>query len=198
MKKITLFVLGMLFLTGCGEDTPNDKLTSEVIRPLTESGVKGVETTDFKRDNGWVDSQAPNRYVVQYTYNFKLTQPLAEVTLGLAKEYKAEADKLIQNSGFMGSSAKLDMSARAADWKYAQGEKYIQRRDSFVGKCAPCLAFWNQASSEQEASPRTAFILAWEHLETLGFSDSANTGDKVPRQAWAAFRKTEKGWAAVK
>jgi hypothetical protein len=195
------FVLGMLCLTGCGEDTPSDKLSSEVIRPIAESGIKGVEISDFNRDNGWVDTQAPNRYVIQYKYNFKLTQPLPEVVLGLAKGVKAEFDEKQKNPGFMGidaMQASLESSLAASQWINAQGSNFKARRDSFLGNCAACVEYWNREGAKDESkSRRDAFVLAWAHLESLGFTDSAAVGDKVPRQAWAAFTKTEKGWVAA-
>lgn len=202
-KKVWLIVgLAASVLSGCGRDGPGDKLSAEVVRPVAEVHVKGIEVADFKRDNGWVDTQAPNRYIVQYKYNLKLAQPAPEVVLGLAKEIKAEFDESQKNPGFMGVAAlqaSLDLHAGAGEWIHAQGDEFAARRDSFLKNCAKCVDYWNAADAESEAGVRRdAFVTAWERLENLGFSDTAGVGDKVARTAWAAFMKTEKGWVAAR
>lgn len=193
--------LAASFLSGCGKDVPSDKLSAEVVRPFAEAHVKGIEVADFKRDNGWVDTQAPNRYIVQYKYNLKLAQPAPEVVLGLAKDIRAEFDETRKNPGFMGVAAlqaSLDLRSEADEWINVQGDKFAARRDGFLKNCAKCLDYWNAVGAEDEANiRRTVFTVAWRRFENLGFSDAAAVGDKSARTAWAAFIKTEKGWAAA-
>ena len=190
-------------LMGCNEETPNDKLSSATVKPYAEADlVTGLELTDYIRDNGWADNQAPNRYIVQYKFNYRLTMPLPNTVLGFAKEIKAELDEKTKNPGFMGldgMQAKLASSTSAAQWIAAQGDKFAIRRDNFLGGCAECISYWNGEISENERQERKeSFILAWAYFENLGFPDKATTGEKIPREAWAAFSKTEKGWAAAK
>jgi PBP1b-binding outer membrane lipoprotein LpoB len=194
-------VLSAVLLGGCNEDIPSEKLSSEVVRKFAESGLAGVEISDFQRDNGWVDTQTPNRYVVQYKYNYVVTRPLAEVVLALAKEIQAEVNVAKSNPGFMGleaAQASLDVSLRANQWIVSQGDKFVSRRDSFLGSCSSCVEYWNsEEPSDDLKLRRESYVVAWAQLENLGFSDSTDIGDTVPRQAWAAFKKTEKGWVAA-
>jgi len=198
---IALLVAAASVLSGCSESKPNDDLAAKTVRPYAEQDLmKGIELADFKRDNGWVDTESSNRYKVQYTYNYRLTKPLPEVALQAAQELKNEYDASQKNkSGFVGGfnawAESMQLSMGAGQWINSQGDQFIKRRDTFLGNCEACITYWNQQGSDEEVSTRRyTFITAWSKLEALGFKDDAKTGDKISRSAWAAFIKTEKGW----
>lgn len=202
--KMVFATISMVLLFGCAEDKPSDALAAKTVLPYAEQRlVKGLELTDFKRDNGWVDTESPNRYKVQYVFNYRLTKPLPEIALQVAQDFKAEYDaSKKKNSGFIGGlsawSESMQLSIAAGEWIRNQGDQFAKRRDDFLSKCQACVVYWNQLGSEEDVSARRyAFIMAWSMLEELGFKDEAKTGDKVPRTAWAAFIKTEKGWKAA-
>ncbi|MEM8516299.1 hypothetical protein [Janthinobacterium sp. CAN_S7] len=202
--KMVLATISMVLLSGCADDKPSDVLTAEKVQPYAEQSlVKGLELTDFKRDNGWVDTESPNRYKVQYVFNYRLTKPLPEIALQGAQDFMAEYDaSQKKNSGLIGGlnalNESMQLSITANEWIRNQGDQFAKRRDDFLSKCQPCVVYWNQSGSEQDVSARRyAFVMAWSNLERLGFKDEAKTGAKVPRTAWAAFIKTEKGWKAA-
>lgn len=209
MKAVLVpaLVAASLLLTACNkEDVPSDKLTSETIMKVAERDtMEGLKVADFRRDNGWQDTESPNRYIVRYAYNLELTQPLPEVVLAAAKDLMVEVSKAEANPGFMGinlTNQVLSLAMNASDWTRSQGDAFVARRDAFLKDCAPCLEYWNTSqgpsvSKELIDTHRHAYLVAWKHVEDLGFADSANVGDRVGRTAWAAFMKTEKGWAAI-
>lgn len=202
--KTLLIASSFVILSGCGDDAPSNSLAEKTVRPYAEQGLlKGLELTDYKRDNGWVDTESANRYKVQYTFNYRLTKPLPEVVLDLAQDMEAEYNTAKKdNTGLfggleaMGQSMQLTMGAN--QWIQNQGDQFEKRRDAFLGPCESCVAFWNKEGQQEEVSTRRyAFVMAWAKLEELGFKDTAKVGDKVPRHAWATFMKTEKGWRAA-
>lgn len=198
----TIAVLG---LTACGPDTPDDKLTSDSLRPYAVAwldGVKGIEVVDLERTNGWVDNNKENVYVVTYKYNLSLTAPLSEVMLAEAKAIEDELRQGKENSEFMGLTyVTKSMSANVEANKFvaAQNGKFAERRDAFIGACRTCIQYWNSEEGSKEATQdrRNSAIVAWSRLEALGFPDSAGIGQKVPRTMNGSFRKTEKGWAII-
>ncbi|MYN20228.1 hypothetical protein GTP81_26135 [Rugamonas sp. FT107W] len=198
---MAIAVASASFLSGCGDSKPDDELAAKTVRPYAEQGLMmGIELTDFKRDNGWVDTDSPNRYKVQYTYNYRLSKPLAEVALQSAQAFKNEYDASQKNrSGFVGGfstwAQSMQLSMTAEQWIDSQGAQFAKRRDGFLSNCEPCVAYWNQPGTEEDVSTRRyTFVTAWSRLEALGFKDDAKAGDKLPLSAWAAFIKTEKGW----
>lgn len=194
----------VLALTGCGDDKPSDKIASETIRKYAESeAAYGLEVANFKRANGQVDPSSANLYKVTYSYDLRLTKPLAEIVLANAKAL--QSDRVASGKQETGSSidmAKLqntlgDMQTGMIvnQWIQSQRDTFKARRDAFVGGCSPCLAYYNSEEAPEEAEMRRkAFISSWIYVENLGFKDDAKTGDGVPRNAWAFFSKTEKGW----
>ncbi len=194
-----VFVCASVLLAGCDEKTPSDKLTSETIRPIAEGdALDGMIVEDFKKENGWQDTNAVNTYSVRYSYNLKLTKPLPEVALGLANQILSGLNDAKNNPGFMGINsfgANVNLSQEASDWLTPQGDKFSDRRDAFLSKCAPCINYWNQDGDEDVVRVRRyAYIAAWSRLEGMGFKDTSTVGDNVPRLAWANFMKTENGW----
>ncbi len=200
-------VAASLVLAGCSkEDVPSDKLSSETVMKIAKGDeMQGLKVTDFRRDNGWQDTESPNRYIVRYAYNLELTQPLPEVVLAAAEGLMQEVAEAERNPGFMGINLGqqiLSLSLTASDWSRRQGDGFEARRDAFLKDCAPCLEYWNSrqgpsVSKELIDTHRHAYLVAWKHMEELGFADSATVGDKVARTAWAPFMKTENGWAAI-
>ena len=205
IKKFLVVALAAAIASGCTkkEDVPSDKLSADVVRPYAESALlPGTAISEYKRENGWVDTQSPNKYVVRYDFKITLAKPLPEAVLELAQQYMAELEETKRNPGLMGINnmqTTLAISAGGSQWMAAQGDAFIQRRDAFLTKCAPCVSFWNgnERAEDDKKYPRFAYALAWAQYEELGFKDTAAVGEGVPRQAWASFMKTENGWAAA-
>ncbi|ENO78038.1 hypothetical protein B447_15034 [Thauera sp. 27] len=205
INKLLVGVIAAFIATGCTkkEDVPSEKLSADVIRPIAESFLlPGTTMTDYKRENGWVDTQSPNQYMVRYTYNITLTKPLPEAILELAQQYMKELDESKRSPGLMGINSMqtaFAITAGGTQWVSAQGDAFAQRRDALLGQCAPCISFWNGTDGDKDSATysRSAYSLAWSQYEELGFKDTAAVGDGVPRRAWAPFMKTENGWAAV-
>lgn len=191
----------MTLLMACTDNAPNDKLTYETILPYAKNDeMKGLVVDDFKKENGWQDTSAVNTYNVRYNYNLKLTKPLPEVVLGRANELMDTVRQSHKDPGFMGISAlqtDLNISTGAYNWIAPQKETFPARRDAFLLKCKPCTNFLSKGSKDETELRWNTFIVAWAELEELGFSDAAITGNKVPRQAWSGFMKTENGWRPI-
>ena len=84
-------------------------------------------------------------------------------------------------------------------WIHNQGDSFKSRRDAFLGNCSPCVAYWNSEDAPKEADTRRELILSsWIYFEELGFKDDFKVGDSIPRNAWAFFSKTEKGWQPIR
>lgn len=207
MKIRKLFILAVVcasvFIIGCEEKTPGDKLTSETIRPIAErETMDGMIVDEFKKENGWQDTNAANTYKIRYSYNLKLTKPLPEVTLALANNILSELIDAKKNPGPMGINelqAEINLSQEASNWIDSQQQEFPRRRDEFLSKCKPCLDYWNQEGKEENVRERRfAYIAAWSRLEHTGFKDSSTIGNKIPRLAWAGFMKTEQGWRDIK
>ena len=206
MKKIVLplSLFTAIGLSGCGDDKPSDKLASETIRKVAETDLSdGLEISNFTRENGWVDNEAPNRYKVRYAYNLRLAKPYGEVVLANAKLLKGELEENAKNESgelfdvntLTNSLQTMQLGIAIKTWIQDQGDGFSKRRDAFLNTCAPCIAYWNSEDSPKEAAlRRQTFITSWIFFEKLGFKDSFKVGDSVPRNAWAAFIKTEKGW----
>lgn len=63
INKFLVVAIAAFIATGCTkkEDVPSEKLSADVIRPIAESVLlPGTTMTDYKRENGWVDTQSPN------------------------------------------------------------------------------------------------------------------------------------------
>jgi hypothetical protein len=202
MKPVlaSLLLCTTVLLQGCDQKTPGDALASKTVRVYAERDLHdGLVIEDFKRQNGWEDTSQINTYNVRYSYNLKLSKSMAEATLGLAKEAVAEINASKKNPGFMGINqlqVSMGLSLAASEWINAQ-EGFAARRDAFLSDCRACIDFWNQEGEpDMVKARRNAFVYAWSEMEKLGFKDAAKVGDKVPREAWAAFMKTEKGWMA--
>lgn len=208
MKKHFLAIATLsILLSACGDDKPGEKLASTKIRQIAESEkLEGLEIADFVRDNGWIDDQTPNRYNARYKYNLKLIKPYQEVVLDNAKSYKAEIEDNAKKTGnylfytnaMQTSLATMHLSMTVDQWIGNQGKDFKLRLEKFLINCESCIDYWNaeDASNEQNLR-RETYIASWMHFEELGFKDDAVVGSKVPRQAWAAFMKTEKGWLPV-
>ncbi|MFM0050687.1 hypothetical protein [Caballeronia grimmiae] len=208
MKKISVaaVLLSTLALAGC-DDKPSDKLSSEVIRKIADNdSTEGLEVTNFERANGQVDQNSANLYKVTYSYNLRLTQPYAETVLANAKLYqkdkatnaKRETGAFFDATALENSVNNMQQSMLVNQWIANQDDGFKARRDALLDPCAPCIAWWNSEEAPAEAKDRRmSFIAAWIAMEQYGFKDSAKVGDAVPRQAWAFFSKTEKGWQAA-
>ncbi|GAB2904017.1 hypothetical protein GCM10027202_36360 [Microvirgula curvata] len=202
-KPLTIFTALslMALLTACTENAPNDKLAYETILPYAKNDeLDGLVIDDFKKENGWQDTSAENKYNVRYEYNLKLTKPLPEVVLGLANGLVKTVQQRHKNSGFMGVEAlqtDLNIYTEADNWVASQRDTFPARRDALLLKCKLCTDFLSRGSENERNLHWNAFIVAWSELEKLGFKDNAAIGDRVPRQAWSGFMKTEKGWRAI-
>jgi len=195
-------VLGvMALLIACSENVPNDKLTYETILSYAKNDeLEGLVVDDFKKENGWQDTSSANKYNVRYNYNLKLTKPLPEVVLGFANGLVDTVQQRHKNPGFMGVDAlqtDLNISTQADNWIAPQKDTFPARRDAFLLKCKSCTDFLSRGSEDEINLHWNAFIVAWAELEKLGFKDKAIVGDKVPRQAWSGFMKTENGWRPI-
>lgn len=199
-----VFLASTLAITGCMDDKPGDKITAPTIRKIADQDLKeGIEIADFKRSNGQVEPNSANLYKVTYSYNLRLTKPVAEVVLALGKSFqetRAESAKK-ETGGFFDAIAlqnrliNRQLAMNANQWVNNQGDAFSARRDEFFGQCAPCLAYWNSDDEpKRAASRRENMVLAWIEIEKLGFKDTAKVGHTVPREAWASFTKTEQGW----
>ena len=203
MNKFPVLMLVCMaaFLAGCDEKTPNDVLTAKTIRPYAEVDLQdGLVIDNFKRQNGWQDTNAINVYNVRYSYDLKLTKPLPDVTLAAAHAILKELADAKKNPGPMGLKSmqvSMGLSMGVSEWIGAQQQPFAERRDAFLSRCQPCLEYWNHAGTDELVRERrNAFVYAWSALEEKGFKDGATTGGTVPRVAWAPFMKTEQGWAA--
>ncbi|EIN00418.1 hypothetical protein WQE_15346 [Paraburkholderia hospita] len=179
-------VLTSSLLTGCGKDTPDDELTARVVRPNAESGVTGVEVIDYQRDNGWVDPQSANRYIVRYKFNWELKKPFFDIALARAKGERAE-----------GSGGMFSLSDGTIEWlqKHDSNERST-RIDAMKAKCPACAAWLSEGDEDETRARLNCFEDIWNALEKVGFKDTDLAGAKTPRTAWATFVKTEKGWEA--
>ncbi len=202
-----LIPLAVFLLSACGEDKPSDKVASDTVYKFAEQNLlEGLEIVDFVRENGWVDEQTPNRYKVRFNYNLKLVKPYPEVVLVNAKKIKNHFDVNIKKSGkglFDINSMKsnletMQLSTSVNQWIQNQGDNFKPRYEKFLGDCASCIAYWNSEDAPKEVNlRRQSYMSSWAHFEDLGFKDDAAIGTKIPRYAWAAFVKTEKGWQPV-
>lgn len=202
MKPSLPFILvcASLLIAGCDEKTPSDRLTSATILPIAQrDAMPEMSVVNFKKENGWENTSQFNTYSVRYSYELSLDKPLPEATLALAHEIFNEVSESKKNPGFMGMNAlqtSIAISSTASEWVSAQ-ESFPSRRDAFLSRCKACMNYWNEeGDTDTVTARRYAYIYAWSELEKLGFKDSATTGDKVARTAWANFMKTEKGWMA--
>ncbi|MBV2182373.1 MAG: hypothetical protein KUL86_14230 [Castellaniella sp.] len=202
MKRIIfclLFIPTVSFGGWFGDSKPPDALT---LKAATESAqqdvVLGTETRAFKRDNGWVDPNSANRYLVRYAYEIALTDDMPQVVLNLAKDTEAQLQEIKKNPGFMGVdslNATLSISNAASNWINGQ-EKPMDRVNTFLSNCAECIAYWNNDGGEEEATTRhrNVFMASWSTLESMGFKDNMKKGDGVPWHSTISFMKTENGW----
>jgi len=205
MRALLLAPVVVLAATGCIQDdkTPPEKLTLEVATQNAQSSVvPGVETRNFKRENGWVDTKAANLYLVRYNYEMVLTRDLPEAALELAKIYEQNQKGNQKNSGFMGINEwgnLFQLKINANNWINGQ-DNFAQRRDRFLSQCAPCSQYWNSDEGGKDAAElrRYSYIQAWSHLEGMGFGDGQKKGDGVPWNISPSFMKTENGWMEAK
>lgn len=194
-----------VFLSGCdGDKTPSEKVTGPVVRQYAESGIRDVEIADYQRDNGWVDTSAPNRYDVQYKYNWELKKPFPQVLLEHAQDVRRNDEDELSGLALADTMfGMLDKAMAAAEASGAQGssasdDPYQQREAALFKRCRECAVWLTQGDDNEKTLRSHAFMLAWKDLENLGYADDAPAGVKVPRTAWAAFSKTENGWEAAK
>lgn len=206
----TISVVAVLFaglvLAGC-DDKPSDSLAGPVIRKLAEENkANGLEIANFERTNGQVDPNSANLYKVTYSYNLKLSKPLAEAVLENAMLYqkevaastKRETGQLFDATALQNNVNSMQQSMVVNQWVANQDGGFNARRDAFLNTCASCIAWWNSEDAPAEAkNRRMGFLTAWIEMEQYGFKDTAKVGDAVPRLAWASFSKTEKGWQAA-
>ncbi|WON83106.1 MULTISPECIES: hypothetical protein [Chromobacterium] len=195
-------VLGVLtLLAACTENVPNDKLTYDTILSYAKNDeLDGLVVDDFKKENGWQDTSSENKYNVRYTYNLKLTKPLPEVVLELASSLEEKIQQQHKNPGFMGVDelqTNLNIYTEADNWVNPQKDTFPTRSNAFLLNCKPCSNFLSKGSKSEIDLHWNIFIVAWSELEKLGFKDDARIGDKVPRQAWSGFMKTENGWKPI-
>lgn len=207
--KRSLIILSAVVVTlsGCLDDKPSDKLASETIRQVANNDQsEGLEIVNFQRSNGQVDPDSANRYKVTYSYDLRLEKPFAEVVLANAKVLQTSwAANAKRETGAFFDATKLennltDMQVNMAvnQWVKNQGESFKTRRDTLLGDCSSCVAYWNSKDVPNEAQARRlALLSSWIYFEELGFKDSSKVGDSIPRRAWAFFSKTEKGWQPI-
>lgn len=198
-----------VLLAGCGSDTPSDSLAAQTVRKYADRDLHdGLVIARFERENGWVDQASVNRYNVRYNYQLQLAKPYAEVVLLNAQQLMREqtqAAKKSGNGGFFDLGAmQNDLEAMGQtmainQWIGNQGDGFTPRYRKFIAGCAPCAA-WLSGQELPEKERRARFLVfasSWGFFEELGFKDEAAVGSGLPRQAWASFMKTEKGWQAV-
>lgn len=209
MWTISMFGCALaVLLSGCGEEKPSDKMAADTVHKVAEQDANfGIEIVDFVRENGWVDDQTPNRYKVRFNYNLELVKPYSEVVLDNAKKIRNE---MAQNSkgsggGFFDVNAMqsgletMQQSMAVDEWVRNQGENFKPRFEKFAANCTPCMAYmYDKDVSKAEQNLRfQSYISSWGFFEGIGIKDDAIIGSKIPRQAWSAFMKTEKGWLPV-
>ncbi|WP_337882177.1 hypothetical protein [Chromobacterium haemolyticum] len=191
----------MALLAACSEKVPNDKLTYETVLSYAKNDeLEGLVVDDFKKENGWQDTSSENKYNVRYNYNLKLTKPLPEVVLAFANGIVNTIQQRHKKPGLMGIDAlqsEVNISTQADSWLAPQKETFPLRRDAFLIKCKPCTDFLSKGSKDEINLHWNAFIAAWAELEKMGFKDNATMGDKVAKQAWSGFMKTENGWRPI-
>jgi hypothetical protein len=193
--KKYVWVIAMLVATllgGCGHSTPDDELTARTIRPQTESGVTDVEVVDYQRDNGWVDEQRANRYVVRYKFNWQLKKPFFEVVLARAMEER----KRISSADGTPNLFSLIFSPDDEGGASANSEPAGAHYANMMKTCHDCAVWLTTGDDNERKARQMCFSLAWGKLEQLGFKDRDQTGAKSARVSWATFIKTEKGWEA--
>lgn len=203
--EITLaFSLAALAIAGCGEDKPSDKVASEAIRKIADNDTtEGMEVANFKRHNGQLDPDSANRYKVIYSYDLRLTKPLPEVVLANAvalhnswiSSVKRETGAFFDTTSLENNLNNMQTTMAVNQWVQNQDGKFAARQDAFLTRCAPCVTFLKSEDVAKEAKLRQlAFLSSWIYYENLGFKDESKLGDRVPREAWSNFSKTEKGW----
>ncbi len=208
MKKISVAaVLFAGFVLAACDDKPSDSVAEPVVRKWAEENkANGLEIANFERANGQVDPDSANRYKVTYSYNLKLTKPVAEAVLENAKlnhkeksaSAKRETGQLFDATALQNNVNSLQQSMIVNQWIANQGDGFKARRDAFLSTCTSCATWWNSEDAPEESqNRRIAFLTAWIEMEEYGFKDKATVGDSVPRFAWAFFSKTEKGWQAL-
>lgn len=198
-----------VLLAGCGKDTPSDSLAAETVRKYADRDLHdGLVIAKFERENGWVDETSANRYNVRYNYQLQLAKPYAEVVLLNAKRLKGEEEQAAKTSGKGGffdlgalqnGVEAMGQAMAVNQWIGNQGDAFAPRYRRFLAGCTPCAAWLSdeQLAEKERRARFAAFASSWGFFEDLGFKDEAVVGSGLPRQAWAAFMKTEKGWQAV-
>lgn len=202
MKLFKYGVIGVLVanLMGCSDSKPSDKLAAATVRPYAEQSLlAGMELTDYKRDNGWADSDGDNLYRVQYTFNYQLKSPFGEVVLENARKLSEELATAKKNGNALSGGLNTMALMMASEmWASNQGDLLKPRIRAVLDKCGPCEKYVNaeDVGVDELKTRKLAFLSAMSMVENVGFTDDAKTGDKTPRHAWATFIKTEKGWQA--
>lgn len=205
MKTLFLLVLSALVssLLGCSESTPPDKLTEKVVRPYAQQDLlSGMEIVDYKRENGWADPNSPNRYIVRYALNYRLTKSIGDVVLENIKPMEKIFSDSIKKSDAMPSSESvtaLAMLMTVQQWTGQQGDAIDSRKQKLWSSCQACLDYWNLEDGSKESAKyrRWAMLAVILNIEQAGFTVDAKQGDTAPRWAQASFTKTENGWQAA-
>jgi len=204
--KLATIFFSTMALASC-DNKPSDSIAAPVIRKVAEENkLKGLEVVNFERANGQIDPNSANLYKVTYSYDLKLTKPVAEVVLANAKFYqeelaanaKRETGQFFDPTALENNLTLMQLSMNANQWLTNQDGGFKARWDVLMNTCAYCVTWLDSEDMPGEAKNRKMlFLTAWAEIERYGFKDTATPGDTVPRQAWAFFSKTEKGWQAV-
>lgn len=201
MKKILLCLLlipAVSFAGWLGDSKPPDDLTLKAATELAQNSVViGTETRAFKRDNGWVDPNSANRYLVRYTYEIALKTDMPQAVLELAKELEVTISEFNKNpvdeSPYL--QALINIHSASENWFRTQNN-LMDRVNQLFSTCHQCLTYWNNDDGDEAITKahRLAFTASWSHLEYMGFKDDMKKGDGVPWHTTITFMKTENGW----
>lgn len=200
----TLFNAALIVLTvaitGCDSKTPPESLTKDIVmKEASKELLHGMEIVDFKRENGWADQNAQNRYIVRYEYKIKLTKDMPAMVLEMAKATRKEVEDVNKNPGFMGLEAmgkQWELSLQAARLNKEEG--YAKRLEAFIGRCNECKEYLGADGNQSLSTSRLkAFESSWSYMLNdlnFGLTDEHTVGSKLERRYWVAFMKTEQGW----
>jgi len=204
IKKILLCLLltpMASFGAWFGDSKPPDDLALKAATELAQNRVvSGTEARAFKRDNGWVDPDSANRYLVRYTYEMALKADMPQAVLGLAKEFEvtlSEFDKNPNDASPYGQ-ASINIVLLSTNWTNDQNN-LMDRVNRLVSTCDQCIAYWNNEDGDEKTTDRhrIAFRASWAHLESMGFKDDMKKGDGAPWNLTVTFMKTENGWEKI-
>lgn len=198
MKSFLCFFLSMVVLTGCVEQKDANRPSEEASLKAAQvrahrNDIANVATaTNFKRLNGYADSHANNLYKVDYSFEMALEADFPQAILALAKTTVVVRDP--SDESLQSAIDITNETMTVTNWVTAQ-ENFDARRDKLLARCPECKQWmFGEPNVRVKDARATAFVLAWQKLEQMGFKDDLGKGGTAPWTVTVPMMKTEQGW----